>query len=214
MNELHIAGYVTFQGRQVPFEFSLDVDAPGLALALCNLLSYPDDPGPLELPAGVGAEAAGAGDDIQPQYITSDDIKNAPTEARKWSLLAARFPELFAPDPALPQSSRPPRSLADIRKLEQTAETDPLELDLARLRVIAREELTKANNGEVNASEVARRLGYPTGGTKWGYVQTLSQVLQAEYDEQDLAEFTQSSSSTAKNAGPGSSDEENGRHVA
>lgn len=65
-------------------------------------------------------------------------------------------------------------------------EEDQLDIDLAKLRAIPREELVKPD-GKVNQSAIARQLNLPTGGGKWGYIQELASYLQDEYDQAEAA---------------------------
>ena len=141
------------------------------------------------------------------KQVKLQHIARARTNSERWMLIAWRFPWLFKTKEE--EQGKPPADLADIQKMQRTAMTGPpppevegvgvgaspapavaamteddLQIDLAKLRALPREELTH-RNGTVNKSAVARALNRSKGGGSWSYIDEVAAHYQAELDEAD-----------------------------
>lgn len=196
MTKFRFIGHLEFLGRTVPLDLWFDCSETDLADALAGLIVYPDDPNwPMPTIPELDDKSRPAAETrpgiADPNlFAEMDDLD----DARKWQYIADHHSWLFRDDSpeqaatAVPALVQPPGSLKDIQKIQrqQANDVDDLEADLAKLRQIPREHLLKTD-GTINTSEVARSLGYRAGGGKWEYFSELAAILQAEYDDQDLA---------------------------
>jgi hypothetical protein len=169
MSKYKLTGQLQVGDRTIPVEIETDrrTDLTAALLALLPAETVSESP--------LARFSRGPARSDNPYgWLTMDRLTGNPT--LDLGLIGLRFPWL-ATDASLGEII-PRRFIqaAERYLAGDEAAIDPFETDVARLRALPQEELTKTD-GSLNLSAVARAVGRRTGGSDWAYVQELAAAL-------------------------------------